>query len=66
MNENQSPDIATAVAALLAAVGQAQPAAPSAPVTMLTVKEAAEYLRCSESLIYAQMKTSAGQFACFR
>ncbi len=30
--------------------------APAAPQTMLTVREAAEYLRCSESLIYAQMK----------
>lgn len=56
MNESTTPDIAAAVAALLAAVGQVQPAAPSAPVTMLTVKEAAEYLRCSDSLIYAQMK----------
>lgn len=36
--------------------GQARPVAPAAPQTMLTVREAAEYLRCSESLIYAQMK----------
>lgn len=56
MNESTTPDIAAAVAALLAAVGQNQTPAPAAPVTMLTVKEAAEYLRCSESLIYAQLK----------
>lgn len=56
MNESTTPDIAAAVAALLAAVGQTQSAQTSAPVTMLTVKEAAEYLRCSESLIYAQLK----------
>ncbi|QZH66706.1 helix-turn-helix domain-containing protein [Mycolicibacterium farcinogenes] len=56
MSENTSPDIATAVAALLAAVGQTQSAVPAAPVTMLTVSETAELLRCSESLIYAQLK----------
>lgn len=56
MSENQNSDLAAALATLLAAVGQTQPAAPAAPVTMLTVKEAAEYLRCSESLIYAQLK----------
>lgn len=56
MNENTSPDIATAVAALLAAVGQTQSAAPAAPVKMLTVSETAELLRCSESLIYAQLR----------
>ncbi|MBN7296653.1 helix-turn-helix domain-containing protein [Mycobacteroides abscessus] len=56
MSENTSPELAAAIAALLAAVGQAQPAAPAAPQTMLTVREAAEYLRCSESLIYTQMK----------
>lgn len=55
MSENQN-DLAAALATLLAAVGQNQTAAPAAPQTMLTVKEAAEYLRCSESLIYAQMK----------
>ncbi|WP_062894843.1 helix-turn-helix domain-containing protein [Mycobacterium avium] len=57
MSENNSTDIATALAALLAAVGQTT-AAPSgdAPQQMLTVKETAEYLRCSESLIYAQLK----------
>lgn len=44
MNESTTPDIAAAVAALLAAVGQNQTPAPAAPVTMLTVKEAAEYL----------------------
>jgi len=41
---------------LLAVVGQAQPAAPTAPQTMLTLAEAAEMLRCSESLIYTQLK----------
>ncbi|WP_459979844.1 helix-turn-helix domain-containing protein, partial [Mycobacterium avium] len=33
-----------------------QSAVPAAPVTMLTVSETAELLRCSESLIYAQLK----------
>ena len=56
MNESTTPDIAAAVAALLAAVGQNQASAPAAPVTMLTVSETAEMLRCSESLIYAQLK----------
>ncbi|WP_017205606.1 helix-turn-helix domain-containing protein [Mycobacteroides abscessus] len=56
MSENTNPELSAAITALIAAVGQAQPAAPAAPQTMLTVKEAAEYLRCSESLIYAQMK----------
>ncbi|GAB4913144.1 hypothetical protein MAHJHV65_38310 [Mycobacterium avium subsp. hominissuis] len=56
MNESTTPDIAAAVAALLAAVGQTQSAVPAAPVTMLTVSETAELLRCSESLIYAQLK----------
>ncbi|QQG95879.1 helix-turn-helix domain-containing protein [Mycobacteroides chelonae] len=56
MNESTTPDIAAAVAALLAAVGQNQTPAPAAPVPMLTVAETAEMLRCSESLIYAQLK----------
>ncbi|ABK68328.1 helix-turn-helix domain-containing protein [Mycobacterium avium] len=56
MNESTTPDIAAAVAALLAAVGQTQAPAPTAPVTMLTVSETAELLRCSESLIYAQLR----------
>lgn len=56
MSENQNSDLAAAVAALLAAVGQTQSAVPAAPVTMLTVSETAELLRCSESLIYAQLK----------
>lgn len=56
MSENQSSELAAAFATLLAAVGQTQPAAPAAPVTMLTVAETAEMLRCSESLIYAQLK----------
>ncbi len=55
MSENQN-DLAAALATLLAAVGQTQPAASAAPVTMLTVAETAEMLRCSESLIYAQLK----------
>ncbi|WP_170092303.1 helix-turn-helix domain-containing protein [Mycobacteroides abscessus] len=55
MSENQN-DLAAALATLLAAVGQTQSAAPAAPVTMLTVAETAELLRCSESLIYAQLK----------
>ena len=53
-----SPEpVASAVAALIAAL-QATQATPSepAPQEMLTVREAAEYLRCSESLIYAQLK----------
>ncbi|GAB19449.1 hypothetical protein GOEFS_086_00190 [Gordonia effusa NBRC 100432] len=56
MSENQNSDLAAALATLLAAVGQNQPPAPAAPVTMLTVAETAEMLRCSESLIYAQLK----------
>lgn len=56
MSENTTPELTAAIAALLAAVGQARPVTPAAPQTMLTVREAAEYLRCSESLIYAQMK----------
>ncbi|OHU53473.1 helix-turn-helix domain-containing protein [Mycobacteroides chelonae] len=56
MSENTTPELTAAIAALLAAVGQARPVAAAAPQTMLTVREAAEYLRCSESLIYAQMK----------
>ncbi|WP_100492752.1 helix-turn-helix domain-containing protein [Mycobacteroides abscessus] len=57
MSENPNPELTAALAALLAAVGQTA-AAPSgdAPQQMLTVKETAEYLRCSESLIYAQLK----------
>ncbi|OHU33373.1 DNA-binding protein [Mycobacteroides chelonae] len=52
-----SDAIAAAIAALIAAVGQTTTASGSeAPQEMLTVKEAAEYLRCSESLIYAQLK----------
>ncbi|QZT56249.1 helix-turn-helix domain-containing protein [Mycolicibacterium austroafricanum] len=56
MSENQNSDLAAAFATLLAAVGQAQTAQAPAPVTMLTVREAAEMLRCSESLIYAQLR----------
>ncbi|CAJ1579746.1 helix-turn-helix domain-containing protein [[Mycobacterium] wendilense] len=56
MSENQNSDLAAALATLLAAVGQTQPAQTPAPVTMLTVAETAEMLRCSESLIYAQLK----------
>jgi excisionase family DNA binding protein len=48
--------IAVAVTALLAALQAVQ--SPPAPVlqTMLTVREAATTLRCSESLIYTQLK----------
>ncbi|MDO2981360.1 MULTISPECIES: helix-turn-helix domain-containing protein [Mycobacteriaceae] len=56
MSENTNPELSAAITALIAAVGQAQPAAPAAPQTMLTVSETAEMLRCSESLIYAQLK----------
>lgn len=56
MNESTTPDIAAALATLLAAVGQNQPTRTPAPVTMLTVSETAELLRCSESLIYAQLR----------
>lgn len=56
MSENQNSDLAAALATLLAAVGQNQTPTPAAPVTMLTVSETAEMLRCSESLIYAQLK----------
>lgn len=55
------PDpVAVAIADLVAALQSAQTEpAPSAPQTMLTVSEAAEYLRCSESLIYTQLKSGA-------
>lgn len=57
MSTNTTPDLAAAIAVLVAAAGQTQTAAPAAPErTMLTVKEAADFLRCSESLIYTQMK----------
>lgn len=50
------PDpVAAAVAALIAALQATQPAPEPAPQQMLTVVEAAEYLRCSESLIYAML-----------
>lgn len=55
MSENQN-ELAAALATLLAAVGQSQTPSPAAPLTMLTVAETAEMLRCSESLIYAQLK----------
>lgn len=55
MSENPN-DLAAALATLLGAVGQNQSPAPTRPVTMLTVAETAEMLRCSESLIYAQLK----------
>ncbi|ORA27402.1 excisionase family DNA-binding protein [Mycobacterium aquaticum] len=53
-----SPDpVAAAVAALVTALQAAQPPTQTvAPQRMLTVKETAECLRCSESLIYAQLK----------
>lgn len=51
-----SDAVASALAALIAAL-QATQVTPSepAPQQMLTVVEAAEYLRCSESLIYAML-----------
>lgn len=51
------PDpVAAAVAALVAALQATQPATPEpAPQVMLTVREAAEILRCSESLIYTML-----------
>lgn len=51
------PDpVAAAVAALIAALQATQPAPEPAPQTMLTVREAAELLRCSESLVYGMLK----------
>lgn len=45
------------MAALIAALRAAQTPAPEpVPQQMLTVKEAAKCLRCSESLIYTQMQ----------
>lgn len=50
------PDpVAAAVAALIAALRAAQPAPEPSPQVMFTVKEAAEHLRCSESLIYTML-----------
>lgn len=50
------PDpVAAAVAALIAALRIAPPTPADAPVEMLTVREAAELLRCSESLIYTML-----------
>ncbi|SHX68829.1 DNA-binding protein [Mycobacteroides abscessus subsp. abscessus] len=51
------PDpVAVAVAALIAALQATQPNPEPAPQEMLTVREAAEYLRCSESLVYGMLK----------
>lgn len=51
------PDpVAAAVAALIAALQATEPDTEPAPQTMLTVREAAEALRCSESLIYTMLK----------
>lgn len=45
-----SAELAAAIAALVAAV---QPApGPTAPVTLLTVEEAAKRLRCGRTLVY--------------
>lgn len=50
------PDpVAAAVAALIAALQATEPDPEPAPQEMLTVREAAEYLRCSESLIYTML-----------
>jgi len=54
MSENT--DNALAVAALLSVVGQAQSAQVPTPQTTLTVPGVAEMLRCSESLVYTQLK----------
>ncbi|WP_071288525.1 helix-turn-helix domain-containing protein [Mycolicibacterium llatzerense] len=49
--------VAAALAALVTALqANTATATEPAPQQMLTVKEAAECLRCSESLIYAQLK----------
>jgi excisionase family DNA binding protein len=52
-----SPDpVAAAIAALVTALQATQSVPEPPPQQMLTVAETAEYLRCSESLIYAQLK----------
>ncbi|MCH9736499.1 MAG: helix-turn-helix domain-containing protein [Actinomycetia bacterium] len=50
-----TPDVAAAIAALVAALQQPAPAPEPADTvqTMLTVAEAAEVLRCSKSMVYA-------------
>ncbi|MFT9663680.1 helix-turn-helix domain-containing protein [Mycobacteroides abscessus subsp. abscessus] len=56
MTGGPDPDaVAVAVTALVAALQATPPAAPE-PQKMLTVKETAEMLRCSESLVYSQLK----------
>lgn len=50
-----SEPVAAALAALVAALQAAPPVPADAPVKMLTVKESAELLRCSESLIYTML-----------
>jgi excisionase family DNA binding protein len=49
-------ELATAIAALVAATRATSPQAPAAAQTLLTVDEAAEKLRVSRSLIYGQMR----------
>lgn len=54
------PDpVAVAIAALAAALQSAQPVQEPGPQVMLTVREAAEILRCSESHIYSMLKSGA-------
>lgn len=53
----ESDAVAAAVTALITALQAVQPApASTAPQTMLTVRETAEILRCSEAHIYTQLK----------
>lgn len=55
-----APDpVAAAITALIAALQAAQPAQEPGPQVMLTVKEAAGHLRCSESHVYSMLKSGA-------
>ncbi|CPS10246.1 DNA-binding protein [Mycobacteroides abscessus] len=51
--------VVAAVAALIAALQSTQPVQDAVPQTMLTVREAAEILRCSESHVYSMLKSGA-------
>lgn len=55
MTENSTPDLATALAAVVAAAQT--PVSPPPTPTMLTVAETAELLRCSKSLVYRMLGT---------
>lgn len=50
-----SDPVAAAITALVAALQATQPVPVDPPQVMLTVREAAEHLRCSESLIYTML-----------